>query len=60
MIYNAKSVFLVAKASWGWLNNVSVLILSFPTNQRRLKGNYDLNSAFENADILLGQKRTSS
>ncbi len=27
---------------------------------RHLKGNYDLNSAFENADRLLEQKRTGS
>jgi hypothetical protein len=34
MIYNAKSVFIAGNASLGWLNNVSGLILSVPTNQR--------------------------
>jgi len=30
----------------------------FQQHWRHLKGNYDLNSAFEKADRLLGQKRT--
>ncbi len=29
----------------------------FQQHLRHLNWNYDLNSAFENADILLGQKR---
>jgi hypothetical protein len=32
----------------------------FQQHWRHLKGNYDLNSLFENADKLLGQKRTGS
>ncbi len=32
----------------------------FQQHWRHLKGNYDLNSAFENADRLLEQKRTGS
>jgi hypothetical protein len=32
----------------------------FQQHWRHLKGNYDLNSAFENADRLLKQRRTSS
>jgi hypothetical protein len=32
----------------------------FQQHWRHLKGNYDLNSAFENADRLLEQKRTSN
>jgi hypothetical protein len=31
-----KSVFIAVNASLGWLNNVSGLILSAPTNQRRI------------------------
>jgi hypothetical protein len=31
----------------------------FQQHRRHLKGNDDLNSAFENADRLLGQKHTS-
>ncbi len=33
-MYYAKSVFLVLSASLGWINNVSGLILSVPTNQK--------------------------
>jgi hypothetical protein len=32
----------------------------FQKHWRHLKGHYDLNSAFENADRLLEQKRTGS
>jgi hypothetical protein len=32
----------------------------FQQHWRHLKGNYDLNSAFENADKLLEQKRIGS
>ncbi len=32
----------------------------FQQHWRHLKDNYDLNSAFENSDKLLEQKRTSS
>ncbi len=32
----------------------------FQQHWRHLKGNYDLNSAFENADELLDQKCTDS
>jgi hypothetical protein len=32
----------------------------FQQHWRRLKGNYDLNSAFKNADRLLEQKPTGS
>jgi hypothetical protein len=31
----------------------------FQQHRRHLKGNYDLNSAFENADRFLGQKHAS-
>ncbi len=30
--YDAKRVFIAVNASFGWLNNVSGLILSVPTN----------------------------
>jgi hypothetical protein len=35
---NAKSGFLAVNTSYGWLNNVSDLIVSVPTNQR-MSGN---------------------
>jgi hypothetical protein len=34
MIHNAKSLFIAVRASLGWLNNVSGLIVSVPINQR--------------------------
>jgi hypothetical protein len=41
-----------------YVNKKKYTVTLFQEHWRHLKGNYDLNSAFEKADRLLEQKRT--